>query len=125
MKFILGLKLGMSSVFNENGEKIPVTLVEAGPCVATQIKNKDKDGYESIQIGFQKLKDHKIKKPNKTTPFKHVREFKGDIDFTKYKTGDIVDVSVFQEGDKVKVSGVSKGKGFQGGVKRHGFAGRP
>lgn len=123
MKFILGLKLEMSQVFDEKGNVVPITLVEAGPCEILQIKTKDKDGYEALQIGFQKItKKKKIRKSQAKKPFRFVREFKDNI--KDYKVGKIIDASVFQEGDKVAVSGISKGKGFQGGVKRWGFAGR-
>ena len=134
MKFILGQKLGMSQIFDERGNQIPVTLIEAGPCEVTQIKTKEprsiakgelrgkKDGYDAIQIGFIKLKEKKIKKTQKGKPFRYLREFKGDI--SKYKVADIIDASIFQEGDKVKISGISKGKGFAGAVKRWGFKGR-
>ena len=125
MKFILGLKLGMSQIFDEKGSQIPVTLIEAGPCQTTQIKTKEKDGYETIQIGFQKLKEKKVKKPEKQKPFRYIREFRKDIDISKYKVGEKIDVSIFQEGDIVKISGISKGKGFAGVVKRWGFSGRP
>ena len=114
MKFILGLKLGMSQIFDEKGRKIPVTLIEAGPCQVTQIKTKEKDGYQAIQIGFKK-----IEKPKK--PFKYLREFRNG----EYRIGDKIDVSIFKEGDEVSVSGISKGKGFAGVVKRWGFRGRP
>jgi len=121
MKFLLGQKLGMSQVFDEKGKRIPVTLVEAGPCVVTQVKTKEKDGYQAIQLGFKKIeKEKKIKKPMRKKPFRWLREFKNG----EYKLGDQIDVSVFQEGKKVKVSGISKGKGFQGAVKRWGFKGR-
>lgn len=121
MKFLLGQKLGMSQVFDEKGKRIPVTLVEAGPCVVTQVKTKEKDGYQAIQLGFKKIeKEKKIKKPMRKKPFRWLREFKNG----EYKVGDQIDVSVFQEGKKVKVSGISKGKGFQGAVKRWGFSGR-
>lgn len=133
MKFILGLKLGMSQIFDKKGNVIPVTLIEAGPCQVTQIKTKEprkapseqrgkKDGYDAIQVGFKELKARKVKKSQKEKPFRYLREFKGDI--VEYKVGDEIDVSIFQEGEKVKVLGVSKGKGFQGGVKRWGFSGR-
>ena len=122
MKFILGLKLGMSQMFDEKGNVIPVTLIEAGPCQVTQIKTKEKDGYETIQIGFKKItRQKKIKKPMKGKPFRFLREFKNG----EFKIGQKIDVSIFKAGDKVKVSGISKGKGFQGGVKRWGFHGRP
>ncbi|MGB9743102.1 MAG: 50S ribosomal protein L3 [Minisyncoccales bacterium] len=124
MKFILGKKLGMSQIFQEDGKVIPVTLIEAGPCFVTQIKNKDKDKYEAVQIGFIK-KTKKIKKSEQEKPFKYLKEFRGEgIDITKYKVGDQIDVAIFKEGDRVKISGISKGKGFQGAVKRWGFAGR-
>ncbi len=126
MKFILGLKIGMSQIFDEKGNKVPVTLIEAGPSQITQIKTKKKDGYQSVQFGFI-IKKKRIKKTEKGKEFKHIREYK--IQDTKYKIqdiklGDKIDVSIFQEGDIVKVSGISKGKGFQGVVKRWGFAGR-
>ena len=122
MKFILGLKLEMSQVFDEKGNVVPITLIQAGPCFVTQLKNQEKDGYLSIQVGFQKIeKENKIKKSQKQKPFKRLREFKGDA--SKYKVGDKIDVSLFQEGDKVKIAGISKGKGFQGAVKRWGFSG--
>jgi large subunit ribosomal protein L3 len=123
MRFILGKKLEMSQVFDEKGNVVPVTLIEAGPCQVLQIKARDKDHYEAIQIGFEKItKERKIKKPQKQKPFRYLREFKGDI--SKYKVGDKIDASIFQEGDLVKISGTSKGKGFAGAVKRWGFSGR-
>jgi len=127
----------MSQIFDEEGNVIPVTLVEAGPCIITQIKTEEprsiakgklpdkKDSYEAIQIGFQNLKKKKTKKTQKDKPFRHLREFRGDIDISKYKEGDKIDVSIFQEGDMVKVTGLSKGKGFAGVVKRWHFTGRP
>lgn len=111
----------MSQVFDEKGNQIPVTIVEAGPCQVLQIKTKEKDGYEAIQIGFREIKKKKIGKNKKQKPFKYLREFKGDV--SKYKVGQKLEVSIFEEGDTVKVSGTSKGKGFQGGVKRWGFKG--
>ncbi len=125
MKFILGLKLGMTQIFDEKGNRIPVTLIEAGPCQTAQIKTKEKDGYEAIQIGFQKLKEQKVKKPQEKKPFKYLREFRGDIDISKYKLEDKIDISIFQEGEIIKISGTSKGKGFAGVVKKWGFRGRP
>jgi len=119
MKFILGQKLGMSQIFDEKGNQIPVTLIEAGPCFVTQIKVKEKDGYQAVQIGFIR-KTKKIKKTEKGKEFKYLREFKNG----EFKVADIIDASIFQEGDKVKISGISKGKGFAGAVKRWGFKGR-
>ncbi|MBI2042263.1 MAG: 50S ribosomal protein L3 [Candidatus Nealsonbacteria bacterium] len=118
MKFILGLKLGMTQVFDQTGKTTPVTLVAAGPCQVLQIKTKAKDGYEACQVGFVKI-EKRIQKSQKTKPFRFQREAPGD-----YKINDIIDVSVFQEGDKVKITGVSKGKGFQGAVKLWNFSGR-
>ncbi len=124
MKFILGKKLGMSQVFDEKGNRIPVTWIEAGPCMVTQIKTKEKDGYGAFQIGFVK-KTKKVKKTEKGKEFKRLREKREDEQNEKdLKAGDVIDVSVFKEGDKVKISGISKGKGFQGAVKRWGFSGR-
>ena len=124
MSFILGKKIGMSQIFDEKGNRIPATLVEAGPCQVLQVKTKEKDGYKSFQIGFVK-KIKKIKKTEKGKEFRSVREMgKKELGENDLKVGDIIDVSAFKEGDKVKISGVSKGKGFQGAVKRWGFTGR-
>jgi len=122
MKFILGKKLEMSQIFDDNGNVIPVTLIEAGPCYITQIKTKERDKYEAIQIGFEKLKDKKVKKPQKDRPYRYLREF--SIFNSQFSIKDKIDVSVFKEGDKVKISGVSKGKGFAGAVKKWGFHGQ-
>ncbi len=125
MKFILGKKIEMTQVFSEKGKVIPVTLVEAGPCVVTQIKIADKDKYEAVQIGFEKIeKKNKIKKTMKGKEFKYLKEQRISDNEQKLKVGDRIDVAFFQEGDKVKISGISKGKGFQGAVKRWGFHGR-
>jgi len=124
MKFILGKKIGMSQIFDENGNQIPISLIEAGPCFVCQLKNKEKDGYQAVQIGFEKIeKPKKIKKTMKGKEFKYLREFKTE-NLEDYKIGDKIDVSIFQEGEKVKISGLSKGKGFQGAVKRWGFKGK-
>jgi len=124
MAFILGKKIGMSQIFDEKGDRIPATLVEAGPCQILQVKTKEKDGYESLQVGFVK-KTRKIKKTEKGKEFRIIREtIGGGQDDKDLKVGDVIDVSIFKEGDKVKISGVSKGKGFQGAVKRWGFSGR-
>jgi len=124
MKFILGLKLGMSQFFDKDGKVVPLTLIEAGPCQITQVKTKESDGYESLQVGFKEIeKKKKIKKPMAHKPFRFIREFR-NAPAGELKLGDKIDVSVFQEGDIVKVAGVSKGKGFQGGVRRWGFHGK-
>ncbi len=123
MKFILGKKLGMTQVFTEDGKLTPVTLVEAGPCKVLQLKNDAKDGYEAIQIGFEEItKKNQIKKSAKDKHYKHIREFPAG-EGKEYSKGEVIDVTSFEEGDEIKVVGISKGKGFQGGVKRHGFAG--
>lgn len=138
MKFILGQKLEMSQLFDEKGDVVPVTVITAGPCFITQIKSKKKDGYKAIQIGFNRIeKKAKLKKPQMSKPFRYLREFsiqstatasgqESSVDGqdSQYKVGDEIDISIFQAGDKIKVSGISKGKGFQGAVKRWGFAGR-
>jgi large subunit ribosomal protein L3 len=118
-KFILGTKEKMLQIFDERGNSIPATLVNAGPITVIQIKNKEKDGYEAVKFGFgvRKSKNKKIK------AYKHIKELR--ISNPEINFGDNVDVSVFEEGDKVSVSGISKGKGFQGVVKRHGFHGGP
>ena len=123
MKFILGKKIKMSQIFNKEGNVIPVTIVEAGPCYVTQLKTKEKDGYEAVQIGFEKLKEKKITKSKKKKPFRYLREFRDEI--KNYQLGQEITVSIFKEGDLVSVSGISKGKGFAGAVKRWGFSGRP
>lgn len=125
MKFILGKKIGMSQIFEKEGKEgkvVPVTLIEAGPCFVTQIKTADKDNYNALQIGFKKIdKKKKIKKTMKGKEFAHLKEF--NFYTLKYKTGDKIDVSIFEQGDKVKISAISKGKGFAGAVKRWGFSG--
>lgn len=122
MKFILGKKIEMSQMFDEKGNSIPVTLIEAGPCVILQKKTKDKEGYDAVQIGFIKIeKKSKIKKSMKGKEFRFIKESR---DAGEGNVGDVVTVAAFKEGDIVTVAGVSKGKGFQGAVKRHGFHGR-
>jgi len=122
MKFILGKKIEMSQMFDEKGNVIPVTLIEAGPCYVTQVKTKEKDGYEAVQLGFLNLKKKKVKKPQKDRPYKYLKEFR--VSNLKLNVGEKIDVSVFKEGDLVKVSGTSKGKGFAGAVKKWHFKGR-
>lgn len=127
MKFILGKKKGMTQIYNAAGDVHPVTVIEAGPVVVTQVKTVDKDGYTSVQIGFGTRKATRIAKAQKghfkeLGSFSHVREFRTEGD-AAFKVGDKIDTSIFAEGDKVTITGTSKGKGFQGVVKRHGFAG--
>ena len=93
MKFILGKKIEMSQFFDEKGNAIPVTLIEAGPCYITQLKTKEKDRYEAIQLGFESLKEKKITKTKKKKPYRYLREFRGDIEISKYKEGDKIDIA--------------------------------
>jgi len=124
MKFILGNKIGMSQMFDKNGKLTPVTLISVGPCYVLQKKNIEKDGYQAIQVGFQKIeKKNKIGKTMKGKEYRFIKEYRIQ-DEDPLNVGDKIDVSVFEEGQIIKVSGVSKGKGFQGGVKKHGFHGR-
>ena len=122
MKFILGKKIEMSQLFNQSGELIPVTLILAGPCQILQKKNMTKDGYTALQIGFEK--QNKGKKSAGRGNFKYIKEFLID-DKQEYSEGGTIDLSSFKEGDKVTISGFSKGKGFQGGVKRWNLGGAP
>ena len=123
MKFILAKKIEMSQVFDGQGRVHPVTWLLAGPVFITQKKSAEKDGYVSVQVGFGARKEKNVKKPQKKLGnFEGFREFRGEHPMN---VGDKIDVSVFKEGDAVNVSGTSKGKGFQGVVKRHGFAGGP
>jgi len=128
MKYILGQKIGMSQMFDKNGKLTPVTLIVAGPCYILQKKNKEKEGYEALQIGYKKIeKKNKINKTMKGKEYRYIKEYRdraGLEEFSAFNAGDEINTSIFQEGQIVKVSGKSKGKGFQGGVKRHGFHGR-
>ena len=128
MSVLIGKKIGMTSLYDESGNNLACTVIQAGPCVVTQIKSKDKDGYDSVQLGFLDKKENKLNKAelghfknSKTTPKQNIFEFKK---FENELTiGDVINVDHFNEGEYVDVSGNSKGKGFQGVVKRHGFAG--
>ena len=127
MAGIIGKKIGMTSVYSAEGKNLPCTIIEAGPCVVTQIKTQEKDGYESVQLGFEDKKEKNTPKAMlghfskaKTTPKRKIVEFKGLNDVN---LGDSVTVDQFQEGEFVDVVGTSKGKGFQGVVKRHNFGG--
>jgi len=111
-------------MFDKNGKLTPVTLVVVGPCYILQKKNKEKEGYESLQIGFKKIeKKSKIGKSQKGKEYRHIKEYRSQAEDNS-NVGDEINVSIFEEGDIIKVSGISKGKGFQGGVKRHGMHGR-
>lgn len=129
MKFILATKEKMTQVFDEDGKVHPVTVLNAGPVVITQIKTKEHDGYEAVQVGFGEAKAKKINKALKghfkdLGNFRYTKEFRLPIT-EDLKVGNKIDASVFEAGDKVKIAAFSKGKGFQGVVKRHGFKGGP
>jgi large subunit ribosomal protein L3 len=148
IKGLLGRKIGMTQIFSDAGEVIPVTVIEAGPCVVTQIRTNDRDGYEAIQIGFEQVEPRKLSRPQrghlsllkkrkkwKHDPpaphqekaemlVRHLREFAAE-DITRHAIGDIIKVDLFEPGQRVDVSGISKGRGFAGVVKRHGFRGGP
>ena len=124
---MLGKKIGMSQIFRDDGRVVPVTLVEAGPCIITQIKTNDVDGYEAVQMGFGQAKQ--LNKPmrghlGRTGLFRYLRELPVD-DLEGLQLGQQVNVELFQPGEKVDVIGISKGRGFQGVMKRHGFHGGP
>ena len=125
-KGLIGKKIGMTQIFDENGLVIPVTVIEAGPCVVAQVKTSETDGYNAIQLGFGDVKAKHINKPemghfakSKLDPKKHLREFRLES-VEGVKVGDEVKADVFEAGEKVDVQGISKGKGFQGVIKRHG-----
>ncbi len=128
MKFILGTKVNMTQIFDEKGLVHPVTVLQSGPMVVTQVKTVATDGYNAVQIGFGEKADKNINKPEKghmkTGSFRFLREFRTDEEPT-LKVGDVINLTDFAEGDTVVVSSTSKGKGFQGVVKRHGFKGGP
>ena len=125
MKGILGRKIGMTQIFTEHGEVIPVTVVEAGPVVVTQIKTTENDGYTAIQVGFQDAKEKSLNKPQKghlaaaNTLKKHLKEFRVEA-VDAYTVGQEIKADLFAAGELIDVTGISKGKGFQGPIKRHG-----
>ena len=127
MAGLIGTKIGMTSIFGEGGAIIPCTVIQAGPCVVTQVKSKDKDGYDAVQLGYGDKKEKNTTKPLKkhfeksgAAPKAKLAEFKGMNDLN---VGDVVTSELLKEGDKVSITGTSKGKGFQGVVKRHNFGG--
>ncbi|RKY41648.1 MAG: 50S ribosomal protein L3 [Candidatus Makaraimicrobium thalassicum] len=129
MPGILGKKIGMTQIFGEDGDRIPVTVLEAGPCLVLAVKVTGKDGYNAIQVGYDDTKEKRVKKPqreylkaNKLKPKKFVREIRC-AEPPEVKTGDEITNRIFQKGDFLDVTGRSKGKGFQGGMKRHGWSG--
>ena len=129
MSGLLGKKVRMTQVFDETGRSIPVTVIAAGPCYVSQVKTEEKDGYQAIQIGFMDLKEKHAKKPTSghlkkanLKPLKHLREFDTPVN-SEIKVGDELKVDMFEEGEEVEISGLAKGRGFQGVMKRHGFHG--
>lgn len=129
VKALIGTKLGMTQVFDEEGRAVPVTLVEAGPCVVTQIRTTERDGYAAVQIAYGEIKESRVNKPLKghfskagVTPARHLVEIRTD-DAGEYEVGSNITVDIFQSGDWVDVIGTSKGKGFAGVMKRHNFGG--
>jgi large subunit ribosomal protein L3 len=130
MSGLIGKKIGMTSIYDASGKIVPCTVIEAGPCVVTQVKTVENDGYSAIQLGYDEKKEKNTTKPLKghfakagTTPKKILHEFTRFEEGHKKSFGEVLDVTVFEEGEFVDVSGTSKGKGFQGVVKRHGFGG--
>lgn len=128
MSGLIGKKIGMTSIFDDNGKNMPCTVIQAGPCVVTQVRTEDKDGYEAVQLGFDDKTEKSANKAEKghakkagTSVKKKVVEFQGFE--AEYKLGDTITVAHFEEGEFVDITGTSKGRGFQGVVKRHGFAG--
>lgn len=130
IKGLLGRKIGMTQVFSPAGEVIPVTVLLVGPCVVTQIRNRENDGYEAVQIGFEEVPPRKLTMPERghlkaaELLVRHLREFRAD-NIQDYQVGQILRVDMFQPGQRVDVAGLSKGRGFAGVVKRHGFRGGP
>lgn len=131
MKGILGKKIGMTQVFAADGTAVPVTVIQAGPCVVLQKKDADNDGYEAIQLGYGDIKEQNANKPETghakkagTGPKRYIREIRG-VNLADYELGQEIKVDIFSEGEFVDITGTSKGKGFQGSIKRHGHSRGP
>ena len=129
MPGILGKKIGMTSIFNAEGDLVTVTVIKAGPCKIVSLRDKEKDGYSAVVLGFEERKEKHLTKPvlgqfkkNSVSPSRVVKEFR-NFDTSNVKVGDEIKTDIFKEGDVIKVSGKSKGKGFQGVMKRHNFGG--
>ena len=129
VKALLGTKLGMTQIFDDEGRAVPVTLIEAGPCVVTQIRTPERDGYAAVQLGFGEIPEKRLSKPRKghfdkagVRPSRHLVEIRTD-DAGDFEVGSSITVELFSPGDHVDVRGVSKGKGFAGAMKRHNFSG--
>jgi len=126
---LIGKKIGMTQIFDEKGNVIPVTVIKAGPCRVIHRKNKEKHGYDSVQLGFEEVDEKKVSKPmlghfkkHKSPPYKYIKEFRLKL-YKDINEGEVFDVSMFEEHELLKVTGTSKGKGFQGVMKRHNFHG--
>ena len=131
MKMIIGRKIGMTQIYDEDGNAVPVTVIKAGPCVVVQKRTPENDGYSAVQLGFEEIPEKKVNKPMLghfkkagVNPMRILKEFKVD-NVDEYEVGQTIDVSVFQPGDVVDVTGWSKGRGFAGAMKRWGFRGGP
>jgi large subunit ribosomal protein L3 len=130
IKGMIGLKVGMTQIFEDNGRVVPVSVVQAGPCKVVQLRTPEKNGYRAVQLSYQEVKESKISKPAAgyfkkaaVSPARFLREFQSDL--KDLQVGQVITADLFQKGEKVDVIGVSKGKGFAGVVKRHHFAGGP
>ena len=130
LKGLIGKKIGMTQIFDENGVALPITLIEAGPCYVTQVRSPQKEGYSAVQLGFVEVAPKRLTggqrghlKTNDLPPLRFLREFR--IKSPEVKAGDKITVEIFNIGERVDITGTSKGKGFQGGMKRHGFGGGP
>jgi large subunit ribosomal protein L3 len=132
MSGLIGKKLGMTRVFDERGRSVPVTVIQTGPCYVTEVRTKERNGYDALQLGFEEKRDKSIKKPERgiydkagVKPMRHLREFRTFENIASFKPGDVIKADIFQGAKTVKITGISKGKGFQGVVKRHHFSGGP
>jgi len=132
MSGLIGKKLGMTRIFDERGRSVPVTVIQTGPCYVTEVRTKERHGYDALQLGFDEKRDKSVKKPERghfqkagLKPMRYLREFRTFENIANYKPGDVIKADIFQGVKTVKVIGISKGKGFQGVVKRHHFSGGP
>jgi len=130
LKGLIGKKIGMTQIFDESGVALPITVIEAGPCYVTQVRTKENDGYSAVQLGFGEVNPKRLTggqcghlKANDLSPLRYLREFR--IKSPEVEVGEQITVENFELGERVDITGTSKGKGFQGGMKRHGFAGGP
>jgi large subunit ribosomal protein L3 len=132
MSGLIGKKLGMTRVFDERGRSVPVTVIQTGPCFVTAVRTKEQHGYDALQLGFEEKREKSVKKPERGVfeklgikPLRYLREFRTFDNVAGFKPGDVIKAEIFEGAKSVKVRGISKGKGFQGVVKRHHFNGGP